>query len=407
MQEPCPKCGRAQSFDKEQGVYRCIPCAFGNTGLLQITETDPNPEGAVSSTPDSSEDRPLGEVPLEQLEKEFQTRKYLGRKVILANCSGCGAQTEATAADFVSECLYCGHKTTISESTQLSSQYKAVVPFKVTPDAAVEAVKRFLRAAKFGSMVSPSHVQAKDVKKLYVPFWCYDVEVTTTFEGNTQKRLAPNLFQSLTGGSGSVQPVNVSGERSEFYNDKLVCGSSSVPFELLRSLEPFSTEGAEWGGDLDDPSLIIERVQNSPREAWSKVRTAVQANEYDAIVGISDNAALLHKCDLPRISGSVHFKKISGKAALLPVYIFYKDTPKGPCRVVVNGETGSVAGKVPERFDPKMVSLVLGFIISMTDNRYLKAIFDRYFGKEALAEDRLEFEEMQREKAKMLHSTGG
>ena len=103
----------------------------------------------------------------------------------------------------------------------------------------------------------------------------------------------------------------------------------------------------------------------------------------------------------------MHFQKVSGKAALLPVYIFYKDTPKGPCRIVVNGETGAVAGKVPERFNPKMVTLVLGFIISMTDNKYLKAIFDSYFGKEALAEDRLEFEETQREKAKMLYSVGG
>ena len=388
------------SFDREQERYRCIPCAFGAPSTQ--TQTQPTPV----QEPEPTQERPLGEIPLAQLEVEFQKRKYLGRKVVLANCAGCGSQVEATAADFVSECLYCGKKTTISEETQLSSQYQAVVPFKVSLQAATESIKRFLGSRKFGSVVSASQVENK-VRKLYVPFWCYDIDVKTVWEGNTSKQLTPNLFEKLVGSEGRRQQMNLTGDRAGHYNDLLVCGSRSIPNELVRSIEPFSTEGAEWGKGLEDPSLIIERVAESPKGAWLRGKKEVLAREYDVCVGMADNAALVHKGDLPRITGQVHFGEVRSKAALLPFYLFYQDTTKGPCIVVVNGETGKVNGKVPDKIDRTIVLLATGFLLTMINNKYLSALFDRHFGKKALEDEILELQEMVEEKSKMLHAVEG
>lgn len=383
------------SFDREHQCYRCIPCSFGQA-----------PSSPESPAPNPTNQRPLGEVLLRQLEDEFQKRKYLGRKVIVANCTGCGAQVEATAADFVSECLYCGKKTTISEDTQLSSQYQAVVPFKISEQAATASIEKFIASQKFGSLVSKSEVKGK-VRKLYVPFWCYDLQVQTEWEGNTSRQLAPTFFEKLIGSDGKRQDVNMSGDRTGDYNDLLVCGSKSIPNELIRSIEPFSTEGAEWGKGLEDSGLIIERVAESPKGAWARGRMEVLAREYDASVGMADNAALVYKSDLPRITGTVRFGEIKGKAALLPIYLFYRDTDKGPCHVVVNGETGKVNGKVPERFDRAMLILGAGFVLSMIRNKYLTALFDKHFGQKALEDEVLELQELIHEKSRMLHAVGG
>lgn len=412
MSEVCEKCHTPKTLDKEQNLYRCIPCAFGQTAHLNFSAaasvlgTPAAPSAELKAEIEVSEDRPLGEVPLPQLEEEFQKRKYLGRKVFVANCSSCGAQVEATAADFVSLCLYCGKKTTLSEDTQLSSQYQAVVPFKIDLQRATDTIKKFLKSRKFGSVVKASSVTTNHVRKLYVPFWCFDVDVTTNWKGATRKRTDPSFFQKLRGQEGSWQDAAMSGDREECYNDLLVCGSRSIPNELVRALEPFSTEGAEWGSGLDDPSLIVERVAESPMGAWRQGKIEIQAREYDGCTGMADNAALVHRMSLPRISGTVHYKRVTGKAALLPIYLFYQETAKGPCRVVVNGETGVVNGKAPEPFDRAMIMMAAGFILNMIGNKYVSGLFDRYFGNQILEDEMLEVKELIEEKARMLHSSG-
>lgn len=410
MTPVCEKCHNEKSYDKEQDCYRCLPCAFGNTAHLKFSAAasayEAMNEEQATAKETTTPARAYGEVPLSQLEDEFQKRKYLGRKITLANCSSCGAQVEATAADFVSTCLYCGKKTTLSEDTQLSSQYQAVVPFKIDARKATQEIQKFIKSKKFGSLVKASSVKQEDVRKLYVPFWCFDVEVLTSWNGDTGRQLDPTFFQKLTGQDGTWQEMKMSGDREGAYNDLLVCGSQSIPNELVRALEPFSTEGAEWGSGLDDPSLIVERVAQSPRVAWKRARKEVRAREYDVCTGMADNQALIYKSQLPRIGGTVDFRTVAGKAALLPIYLFTRDTRKGLCRVVVNGETGKVNGKVPEPFDRTMILMAAGFILSMIGNKYVTGLFDRHFGQQALEDEMLELEEMIEEKSKMLQTSG-
>ena len=120
----CPGCGAAMAFDGESGKLSCESC--GN----QLTVEEYN-------------NIPLGE--------DTYTHEEHGKaqtiQVQIFKCPSCGAELMTDEHTVATICTYCGNPGLISDRVAGVHSPKAVLPFRITKEQAVE---RFLKWTRHG-----------------------------------------------------------------------------------------------------------------------------------------------------------------------------------------------------------------------------------------------------------------
>lgn len=311
----CPKCSGPAEFDADRGSFRCPKCS----GPKPVEPRGP-------------------EVSLAELERRCQTKQT--RQVFTQSCQGCGAQVEIASDEHAADCLFCGRRAQGQHEPSKAWVDQWVIDFTVTPEAALAAMRSHLRGLWLRPTVA---IANKAVRQVHVPFWAYDVQVTTDWNANALVEVERTWWQRLWGQEKIWREQGMSGQRSHRYDDWLVCASHGVPEKVVRQLEPFHTQAAHEG-PVDGP---LELGTLGPRQAWPLAQAGIRRNEYVCCRDdIKARERIEHDGDL-RVAGAVEFQEPLGKSMALPLYIFSTRTMWGPMQVVVNGETGQVGSHVP------------------------------------------------------------
>lgn len=105
----------------------------------------------------------------------------------VTNCVNCGAPIETGSFTSACRCAHCGSYLIFDERIEGVYEPRLILPFRVSKDAAVEAMnKEFKRRA-----LTPSDfLSAKSLEKMegiYVPFWLYDYQTDYFFAGEGTK----------------------------------------------------------------------------------------------------------------------------------------------------------------------------------------------------------------------------
>ena len=148
------------------------------------------------------------------------------------------------------------------------------------------------------------------------------------------------------GAEGHYETVPISGVRGYRADDWLVCASTGIEGSLVHDLEPFSTEREMGLPPMGE--VPTERCAVGPTAAWSKGQDSLRRYEYRQSQADARLKGELssEQPDLV-LAGKVSFGQPVGKAVWLPLYVLSVHTGKGSAQVVVNGESGKVASRVP------------------------------------------------------------
>ena len=280
----------------------------------------------------------------------------------LRSCPHCGARVSLPAGQLSQPCAFCDTPLVAWDGAR--EPVDLVAPFALDKRQAAERLRRELKG-RFWAPEAVRRLDPEDLVGVLVPFYCYDattrseyrarvgiwwyktVTYTTTVNGRTQVRTRTERH---------TEWFPIEGSHAAAYRDHLVCGSRGIPEGEANALEPFDLGLAR----PFDPGLLSGWAAELPDVGHEEARrTADQElarRENEAI------RAFLPGDEKDDVRNDTRLEVGQVRLVLLPVWMAAYQHRQKPMRLLVNGQTGEVVGKVPRSW----VKITLAVLLALT-----------------------------------------
>ncbi|MDR0918654.1 MAG: hypothetical protein LBM93_05320 [Oscillospiraceae bacterium] len=322
----CPSCGGEVTYNPPEKGFDCEYCdSF-------FYEKDIENYWKHNEETDLSKDvnAAYSVNELEELEK-------YNSQINLYTCSGCGAEITADDTTSATSCCYC-HCPVILTG-RLAGKYKPdkMIAFNYDKNQAVEIFNNWIKKRWF--VPKDFKTSSGDITGIYVPYWLADCNTESSMNALGLKTRSWRKGNYLV---TETKEYDVEREAKLYFEDVPIDAAQKIDNELLGAIEPYNYSEfkpfsmAYLSGFLsnkfditqqDVMKDITKRVEDSSKEY---LRSTMR--DYSSV---KISAAI---CDI---------KKSNFEYALLPVWFLnYKYNDKD-YEIVVNGQTGKLAGTPP------------------------------------------------------------
>ena len=322
----CPQCGGRLRFDPHNQDLRCDNCGF---------------KRGVESTP----------APGPEMVVDFSLPTRQGQTWAVAErlftCQQCGGHTVLSPGQTSNTCPFCGSAALVAaaDDADLIAPH-ALIPMKQTAVEIAERVLTWLGRDFFAPDDLAKLARNNRLYPVYVPFWRFSLTATL-------------IWRAQTSSGRDKRWKWEDGETTFFFDDFLQPGARALPSNVLSAIGPFDLKGlvrfqpeflAGWpAGSYDVPlaqaSLDTRTavVRDASKQLWSKALPGAHIATLQVL--------------RPEYSSQTF------QLVLLPVWVgAYKYRDK-IYRVLVNGQTGKVAGDRPA--DRLKVVLLIALIAAV------------------------------------------
>jgi hypothetical protein len=256
---------------------------------------------------------------------------------IEVSCRSCGAQILFEPLQRTARCPYCDSPSVVDRPvTEDRPDPVFGLGFAVTRDDASLRMQRWIRGRKMGPFGLKDR-SAERVRGVYLPAYLYSATAHTSYHASIGESYKDKDNKNRT------EYRDLEGRHSRYVADILVTASRGIPNDEVEGIEPFDfgelaryTPGLVSGWISEEPSLSREECRQLARqEATARVaRLLRQFLPGDTVRDLRHHTELADE---------------SIDLTLVPLWVFavrYHDE-KPPIRVLVNGQTGKVFGRVP------------------------------------------------------------
>ena len=162
------------------------------------------------------------------------------------SCPSCGAELICDETTAATSCPYCGNPTVVPGQFSGALKPEFVLPFKMTKDDAVRALRAHYRGKPFlpRSFTAGNHIE--EIQGVYVPFWLFDggaegevdykAANSRTYKDDDYEVTETDHYDVHRGGSIAFEkiPVDASSKMPDDHMDSI------EPFDYTQ-MQPFST----------------------------------------------------------------------------------------------------------------------------------------------------------------------
>jgi hypothetical protein len=257
---------------------------------------------------------------------------------------------EADTATLAATCAFCD--TPLVDSAAASEQVDRVAPFVVPRDRAGRALKGFLQ----GQLWAPEAVRRvaapEELNAVLVPFYLYDAVARTQFSCQVGVNWQRTESYTTTENGETVQRTRTvtetewfdfAGSHGKTWRDHLVSASRGLLESEANALEPFDIGKSLPYAPALTAGLTAEHPTVPHDQAHATAREELGRREAEAIA-TSHLPGDSHRALQTTTALDVEAVRL----VLLPVWIAAFRGPSGALRLLVNGQTGEVVGKVPK-----------------------------------------------------------
>ena len=255
------------------------------------------------------------------------------------SCPSCGAELICDNTTAATSCPYCGNPTVVSGQFSGSLKPDYIVPFKVSKEDAIKALKDHYKGKIFlpKSFTEENHIQ--EICGIYVPFWMFDGKA----EGDAHYKAT----RSRTYNSGDYKITET--KHYDVYRAGIVTfekipvdASSKMPDNHMDSIEPYNYDGLKGFSTAYLPGYLADKfdvsveqsIERADKRCEGTLSSALRktVSNYDTCTLSGDNINLQR--------GKVHY-------AMLPVWILNTKWDGKDFLFAMNGQTGKLIGDLP------------------------------------------------------------
>lgn len=362
--QKCLSCGANVLFDPKKGAMVCNRCGQSqrpeayeiNQAMASRFSNDSGNRKRVIKPPEP--EKKADEYKAEESESDEASKRDFKTSIEFASdsisdeewrirrkekheivCNACGAVVIAEQSTMSTFCAFCGSPMIIERSLSDEFSPDYIIPYKLTKDDAKKAIKEWIASRKNLPLKFHSRANYSKITGLYVPVWLVDGDCHLDTVG---AGLAKN-YTSMTNCTVDFYTVK---RKIDFKLKNVPFNASTkINTRMMEAIEPFNyNEMVPFNGAYLQ-GFFAEKYDVKPDETAIRVTNRYHDYMYDIITKHMANS------QYTEYHLEENWSKADGfvfKYALVPVWVMTVKY-KGVChRILVNGQTGEVAGKPPE-----------------------------------------------------------
>ena len=327
----CPSCGGRTVFDPASQQLRCPYC--GTLKAFQLTRETPN-EYDIHFAPPESDAAWIDE-----------TR--------VVRCGGCGAEFIETGETEVGKCPFCGSDCLNAEPAKAGIAPESVIPFRITRRQAQERFRDWIKGHPFVCRTVKKQASKGNVTGVYLPYWTYVDEAVSTYEGKAGHHYQGQIPYTVTDPDGKERTENRSEQLTRWerasrtieqrFDDVMIRGSERLPENMLNSVMPWRFSQLMRYVPEFIAGYVCEKPVTDVQAGWQQAQGLV-----DRRLAELAERDILSSADEAQVRQlETEHRNIRYRLTLLPMYLNAYTYRKKQRHVLINGQTGAVAGHAP------------------------------------------------------------
>jgi len=333
----CPSCTGPLHFVGESGMLECDYCSSKFT----IEEIDKEYQDKNKTAADNFDEIPVIKVNETDWDESGLNQKWGSESVKMKaySCPSCAAELICDEHTAATRCPYCGNPTVVPGQFKNEMRPDYVIPFKLSQEDAVSALKNYYRGKKFLPKEFSSENNIKEIQGVYVPFWMFNgiAHVNMTFEGTQSSSYRRGSYQVTDTDHYHIHRVG-----TVPFSNIPVDASKRIPDTHMDAIEPFDYSELKPFSMSYLPGYLAEKYSVSLND--SKLRADQRASSTAAEV-IKDDVKGYETC--METQRHIHLERGKVNYALLPVYLLSTKYKNQDYLFAMNGQTGKLIGNLP------------------------------------------------------------
>lgn len=331
MDLKCKHCGHSVTFDPELQLMVCDYCL----------STFP-----VDDAPEKSHTLYGSDAPKKSADDDMMDYK-------IYHCNDCGAELVINDVELATYCAYCGQPSIVYSRTEKRQKPQYVIPFKISKNEALTSIREKFVKSEYVS-ADAKYFTPDLIRGIYIPYamFCYHVHDDALLSGipssgkvkdSNEIRSPKNYFRRVFSRIGHI-PVDA---------------SYHFPNKSADLLEPFHGKDLEkfnpgylsgYYADLRDENFALLKSRADGR--------AKKIYEYrlETCLPFVDDVKI--KYSNPKL------ECVKEVYALLPVWFTVVTIDDEKYTIMVNGQTGKVAGALPTSYKRLFIWFFTTFFFS-------------------------------------------
>jgi DNA-directed RNA polymerase subunit RPC12/RpoP len=322
----CPNCGAPTQFDLVSSGLSCQFCGFKSKIFSH-------------------------QVGKQALELEFRKDLisgslrdwHINRKHLF--CENCGAELEIEANDLSTTCPFCtSNKINFRKAPLPEFEPQALIPFKKTEEEITANIIQWIGKGWFHPGDLQKSFSLKKLSALYIPVWTFDTNIDSSWDALVGYERQKRYYDS---GSKSWKSRTVidwkreNGIQSRFFDDFLVSASIHTDAVLFQSIQPFNlNQLVAFNAEF----LIGWKAHNYTKylkDGWTEARNLLRDKMRKVCL------ESIHSPHIRNFSMEADFNDETWRYILVPVYLVSFQYSNNIFQILVNAQTGKVAGQKP------------------------------------------------------------
>ena len=326
----CPACTGPLRFDPVTGKLVCDHCGSSyETAEIEALYAQADENAAQAAQAAEEVGTPEG--------SPWSEAEEAGLKVY--TCPSCGAELICDQTTAATSCPYCGNPSIVPGELSGSLRPDWVIPFKLTKEQAVEALKAHYKKKPLLPKLFSSQNHLEEIKGVYAPFWLYDGETegSAAFHATKVRHWREGKYDVTE--TSHFECLRRGGLR---FRRIPVDGSAKMPDEHMDAIEPYDFGELQPFSTAYLPGYMADKYDVDAAQAEERARTRAEGSTAAAL-----EATVTGYTSVTRESAEIEYHRTALHYALLPVWLLSTKWNGQNYLFSVNGQTGRLVGDLP------------------------------------------------------------
>lgn len=340
----CENCGSDMVFDPATGKMLCRNC-----GSRQWLYKDYKKDL-----------KPIYEKDIDEIKNEAVHHDWMLEEDT-AICKNCGGEVSFRVSDNTVVCPYCDSNLVVKDLERKTLRPDGVVPFRLSEKDARGAFHQRVNRNFLCPREVKRIVKKENFQGIYLPCWTFDVETYITCTGTyTDKKHKKNKVH-----------FNESGKK--FVNDRITVATDKYELEYIRDVYPYKTERNRPYKDEYVAGFISGKYTIAIEKSWRDEKLRIEEDLKKQVTKeIKIKYGEYKNIEIDEID--ITYGNPKYKYLLIPVWLSEFEYKGRTYEIIVNGESGKVAGELPISNRNRNIAIALAILVILLMLKYVKII---------------------------------